>query len=136
MLKYLIINKGQKYYHSIGTYCESLSTAKKRYIEYQNRGLENIFILESKDPCECIYRLKKYINGNWLNSAWIDTTNDIYAEPLYHYAEQNIDDYYRYRKHEEENFNETPSFYEWVHRNDMSIRDFIYWLYDNGYVTI
>lgn len=55
MMKYLIINKGQKYYHSIGTYCESITTVKKgtwnthtedlkTYLYSSQRILANAFI--------------------------------------------------------------------------------------------
>lgn len=135
MLHYLFINHGQKYYHSIGQWIESLATVKKRWDEYTSRGLD-IFVLESKSPCECIYRLKKRIDGKWHNSKWIDTTQEIYAEPMFRYVDENMDKYISYREHKKAEWGEIVSMAEWVHRNDQAIREFIYWLYNNGYIEI
>lgn len=138
MLKYLIYTKGQLNWHSWGGWTETLATVKKHMNIGMERGLtsDNILALESKSPCECVYRIKKLIDGKWHNSAYIDVYQDHYAEAIYKYTEAHIDEYIKFRDHEREEYGETYSMLEWATRNDMAIRTLILWLYDNDYIFI
>ena len=135
MLKYLVINKGQKYYHSIGAWTESLATVNKHVNEYEKNGLD-VFVIERKDYSCIDVRIKKRIDGKWHNTKWVDVSSEIWAEPMFHYANEsdNMDKYIKYRQHEIEEFNDTPSITEWVLHNDWEQREFLYYLYDNGYI--
>lgn len=139
MFKYLIYTKGQLSWHRWGTYVESLATVKKRLLLGSQRGfsLENdILVLESQSPFECVYRLKKFDGKKWHNSLYIDIFQDIYAFPICKYVEANIKEYMRFRAQEESETGDVPSFIEWATHNDESIRRLIFWLYENNYVTI
>lgn len=132
MANYLIINKGQKYYHSIGCWTESLATVKKRINEYEKRGLD-VFVIEEKDYATDI-RIKKRINGKWQNTKWINISDEIWAEQMYYYIndKDNMDKYIKFRQQEIDEYNDPPSIAEWILHNDWEKREFIYWLYENG----
>lgn len=135
MFKYLLMTKGAKYWHSWGIRVETLPTVKRRISEGIKRGLKesDILVFESKSPCECIYRIKQYIGGKWSNTPYIDPFNDKWSKYIYHYAEEHIDEYIKYRQTEIEEYEyaEASTMSEWVLRNDSSIRDFILWLWLN-----
>lgn len=137
MLKYLIFTKGKLAWHSWGTWIESLSTVKRRLNFGFQCGLpyESMLVLERKSPCECIYRLKKF-DGKWHNSSLVDVYQDSFAEAIAKFTESHIQEYIDYRSFCDMEYNESPSMFEWVTRNDQSIRCFIFWLYNNNYITI
>lgn len=139
MSEYLLFKKVQNHHSSIGRWYLSLATAKRLYqsiyILFADTDNE-LFVFEKKYPYGGIYRLKKLIENKWVNSKWIDTTEEEYAEPLFIYVEENMDKFLSYREKEIEDCGEAPSMAEWVHRNEIAVREFIFWMYDNKYIKV
>lgn len=137
MLKFLMYTKGQLSWHSWGCWTESLSTVRKRFDFAFKRGLssDSVLVLESKSPCECVYRLRKLVDGKWVRSSWIDLSDDSFSEIIYKYTEAFMDDYIKFRSLMLEEDGEIYSISEWALRNDSSIREIIFWMYNNGLFT-
>lgn len=135
LMKYLIMVHGAKTWYSWGIRINDLSTVKKHLSIAMQRGVKDsdLFVFEAKSPCECIYRIKQLIAGKWVNTPFVDPYNYIWSDDVYCYAEIHIDEYIKYRSSEIENYgyDEAPSIYEWVLRNDSACRDFILWLWLN-----
>lgn len=138
MSEYLLISKGRNHYYSVGRWYHSLKTAKELYKRVCALSIEaypELFVLERKYLYGGVYRLKKLIENKWVNSKWIDTTEEEYAKPLIMYVEENMDEFVSYREKEIEEWGEAPSIAEWVNRNEMAVREFIFWLYDKAYIS-
>lgn len=136
MYKYLVMTKGasSSSWHSWGVYVETLQTVKSKMAKGIRRGLKEseMLVFESKSISECVYRIKQYIGGKWVNTPWINVFNDVWMLDIYQYAEENITDYIKYIRVEMEDGFEVSSMIDWVLRNTSSMREFILWLWTNN----
>lgn len=138
MYKYLVMTKGasSSSWHSWGVYVETLQTVKSKMAKGIRRGLKEseMLVFESKSISECVYRIKQYIGGKWINTPWIDVFNDVWINDIYQFAEEHIDDYIKHRRLEleEYGYQEASTIYDWVLCNTSSMREFILWLWTNN----
>lgn len=137
MLKYLVCAKGYSRFFPLTGWRNSLSSAKKIILRGLCRGFssDDLVVLESKSPFSNVYRFKKFVDGKWINSFWIDLTDFIYSEIIYKYADSHLDDLMKYRAQMLRDFGESVSIIDWAFRNDCSVREIILWMYFNGYFS-
>lgn len=137
MLKYLVFTKGYSRFITWNGWRNSLYSVKKNILQAYRLGLspDDVVVLEPKSPFDNVYRLKKFVNGKWINSPWIDLTDSIYSEIIYKYADSHLEDFMRYCALKLRDFRESVSIIEWALRNDYSTREIILWMYFNNYYS-